>query len=170
MKVVAYVVPFASVVILAVLAALPWGLPTEDRFFLPLLPVVAIHYWALRRREALPEWSVFCAGLLLDVFTHGPLGYWALVYLAAFTFGVLGEAAGRKSQLLRLALFAVSLAVIAALAWAIASIYFFEFADWRPYARGAGLAALAAILIVPLLHLLDAPQPQRSDTALTRGR
>lgn len=169
MKVLGYLLPFGSVALLTVLAALPWGLPTEDRFFLPMLPVVAIHYWALRRHQALPEWSVFLAGLLLDIFTHGPLGYWPLVYLGAYTLGVMQETAGRKSQLLRLALFAVSLALVAGSCWAIASIYFFELVDWRPYARGAGLAAAGALLIVPILHYLDTPEGSLEHTPLTRG-
>jgi rod shape-determining protein MreD len=169
MKLFANMLPFGSVAVLTVLAALPWGLPTEDRFFLPMLPVVAIHYWALRRHQALPEWSVFLAGLLLDVFTHGPLGYWPLIYLSAYTLGVLQVTAGRKSQLLRLALFAASLAVVATLGWAIASLFFFEIADWRPYARGASLAALGAIVIVPLLHILDAPEPSMDGQPLKRG-
>lgn len=169
MRLFANILPFGSVAVLTVLAALPWGLPTEDRFFLPMLPVVAIHYWALRRHQALPEWSVFLAGLLLDVFTHGPLGYWPLIYLSAYTLGVLEETAGRKSQLLRLALFAASLALVAVFGWAIASLFFFEVADWRPYARGAGLAALAAIVIVPLLHILDTPEGAMDNQPLQRG-
>lgn len=169
MKIFHYSLPFFSVAVLTVLAALPWGLPTEDRFFLPMLPAVAIHYWALRRHGALPEWSVFVAGLLLDIFTHGPLGYWPLVYLAAYTLGVVEATAGRKWQVLRLALFAASLALIAAFGWAVASIYFFELADWRPYVRGVGLAAAAAVLIVPLLHYLDAPETARDGPPLMRG-
>lgn len=169
MKIVRYSLPFGSVAILTVLAALPWGLPTEDRFFLPMLPVVAIHCWALRRHEALPEWSVFLAGLLLDIFTHGPLGYWPLVYLAAYTLGVVTATAGRKGQLLRLILFAVSLTLIAAFGWAVASIYFFELADWRPYVTGVGLAAAAAVVIVPLLHYLDAPEAVPDTPPLMRG-
>jgi len=169
MRLFANIVPFGSIALLTVLAALPWGLPTEDRFFLPMLPVVAIHYWALRRHQALPEWSVFLAGLLLDVFTHGPLGYWPLIYLSAYTLGVLEETAGRKSPVLRLALFAASLALVAVLGWAIASLFFFEVADWRPYARGAGLAAIAAIVIVPLLHILDMPEDTLENPPLQRG-
>lgn len=42
------VAPIGSVAVLALIAALPLGVPAEDRFFLPLLPVVAIHYWTLR--------------------------------------------------------------------------------------------------------------------------
>lgn len=169
MRLFGLLLPFLSVALLTVLAALPWGLPTEDRFFLPMLPVVAIHYWALRRHQALPEWSVFLAGLLLDIFTHGPLGYWPLVYLAAYTLGVIGETAGRKSQMLRLGLFAASLAIVATFCWGVASVYFFELADWRPYVRGALFALAGAVFIVPVLHYLDAPVPEREGQPLTRG-
>jgi len=169
MKPLQYLTPFVSTVALTVLAALPWGLPTEDRFFLPLLPVVSIHYWALRRTAAMPEWLVFLVGLLLDIFTHGPLGYWPLIYLWAYFLGVAGEPLGRKSQLMRLVYFAGSLLAVAVLAWAVASLYFFEAADWRPYAQGAALAAAAAVLIVPILHFLDTPWGERPQPQLTRG-
>ena len=169
MKALSYVVPILSIAVLTVIAALPWGLPTEERFFLPMLPVVAIHYWALRRPQAVPEWAIFMAGLLLDVFTHGPLGYWPLIYLAAYALGVLGQDSGRRGKLVRLANFAAALAAVAALGWAVASLYFLEFADWQPSVRGAGLAALAAIIIVPILHILDAPYGPREDMSLTRG-
>lgn len=169
MKALSIFFPFLSLCGLTVLAALPWGLPTEDRFFLPLLPVIAIHYFALRRPEALPEWSVFLSGLLLDVFTHGPLGYWPLVYLAAYTLGVLGRETGKSSQAVRIALFGGSLVTVAALCWAVASVYFLEFADWRPYVRGAALAALATLVIMPLLHVFAAPAAARDDASLRRG-
>lgn len=169
MKALSLFFPFLSLSVLTVLAALPWGLPTEDRFFLPLLPVIAIHYFALRRPEALPEWSVFLSGLLLDVFTHGPLGYWPLVYLATYTLGVLGRELGKSSQFVRIALFGGSLVAVAVLCWAVASVYFLEFADWRPYVRGAVLAGIAALGILPLLHVFAAPAPAREETALRRG-
>ncbi len=160
---------FVSIAVLTVLAGLPWGLPTEDRFFLPLLPVVAIHFWALRRPERLPEWFVFLAGFLLDVVTHGPLGYWPLVYLMAYALGVLGAEAGRASVFARLALFAVSLVVVTVLSWAIASVYYLEPLDWIPYGRGAAFAALSALVVVPILHLLDVPSGEREVSQLTRG-
>ncbi len=59
--------------------------------------------------------------------------------------------------------------LLTALGWAVASLYFVEFADWRPYVRGAGWAALGAIVIVPILHVLDAPYGPREDLSLTRG-
>ena len=147
---------FISIAVLTLLAALPWGLPTEDRFFLPLLPVVAIHYWALRRPEVLPEWFVFLAGLLLDVFTHGPLGYWPLVYLVAYALGVLGSEAGRASVY-------VAPRAVCRLACRRRGAELGRRLDLLP--RDCGLGALRSrrrlcgrlrrFVIIPLLHLID---------------
>lgn len=164
-----YIAPFASIAFFTVLAALPWGLPTEDRFFLPLLPCVAIHYWAMRRPDHVPEWFVFAAGLLLDVFTHGPLGYWSLIYLLAQSLGVLGTEAIRSGVWVRLGLFGASLVAVTFVSWVVASVYFLELADWMPYARAAIMAALASIVIIPVLHILDAPRSERGMPQLSRG-
>ena len=164
-----YIAPVASIAVLALIAALPWGLPSEDRFFLPLLPVIAIHYWSLRYPAMIPEWFVFVTGLGLDILTHGPLGYWALIYLAAHSIAVLSEPFGRSGQVARVALFVPSLLAVAALAWAVSSVYFFEWADWRPFALGAGLAAIGGLLIIPVLHVLAGAPPGRANASLARG-
>ena len=39
------VLPVASVVVLTILAVLPWGVPVEDRVALPLLSGAASYYW-----------------------------------------------------------------------------------------------------------------------------
>lgn len=169
MRALSYAGVFASIAVLTVLAALPWGLPTDDRFFLPLLPVVAIHYWAMRRPERLPEWFVFLAGFLLDVVSHGPLGYWPLVYLTAYALGVVSEQAGQASFAARIILFLIALAAVTCVSWALASVYFLEFADWVPYANGALFAAVAAFVLMPLLHLLDGPAGDRDSVNLSRG-
>ena len=169
MLVLSYAGPLASIVFLTVVAVLPWGLPSEARFFLPLLPVVAIHYWSLRQPENLPEWFVFFAGLALDVLTHGPLGYWALIYLLGYVLGVLSRPYGHLGQSVRVALFAAALAVVALLAWMVSSAYALEIVDWRPYAIGAGYAALASLLILPVLHVFAAAKEARLGTRLQRG-
>ena len=163
-----YIVPLSSIILLTLIAALPWGLPSEDRFFLPFLPVVAIYYWALRRPELVPEWFVFLSGLCLDTLTHGPLGYWALVYLAAYASGVMSQPFGNTGSLARIGLFIASLSAVAFAAWAAASLYFVEFADWTAFARGAGLAGAAAILIVPLLYVLDGHKVRQENPRLMR--
>ncbi len=163
-----YIVPLSSIVLLTLIAALPWGLPSEDRFFLPFLPVVAIHYWGLRRPEFVPEWFVFMAGLGLDTLTHGPLGYWALVYLAAYAFGVLSQPFGNNGFMVRTGVFVLSLLSVSFTAWAAASLYFVEFADWTAFARGAGLSGAAAILILPLLYVLDGRKAAPGNPSLMR--
>lgn len=163
-----YVVPLSSIILLTLIAALPWGLPSEDRFFLPFLPVVVIHYWGLRRPELVPEWFVFASGLCLDILTHGPLGYWALVYLAAYALGVLCQPYANNGQMARIGLFVLSLISVAFAAWAAASLYFVEFADWIAFARGAGLAGVAAILILPLLYVLDGRKTPQANPRLMR--
>ena len=170
MKPLRYIAPVMSIGLLTVLAALPWGLPSQDRFFLPLLPVIAIHYWALRRPDALPEWAVFLAGLLLDIFTHGPLGYWPVVYLATYILGAAAVEQGRKSRIVRLAAFFVSLTRVTVLSWVLASAYYLELSDWHPYGRGALLAAASAFLIVPIISLFDMPAAERDAGSLTRDR
>jgi rod shape-determining protein MreD len=169
MRALSYVVPFASIAILTLVAALPWGLPSEDRFVLPMLPIIAIHYWSLRQTNSVPEWPVFLAGLALDILTHGPLGFWALIYLLAYVLGVLSAPYGHLGQIARIGLFAAALAAVAVAAWAVSSLYVLEAVDWRPYAAGAGYAGLASIVIVPILHALGAAQALRDNTRLERG-
>ncbi len=164
-----YIAPFASLAILTLVAALPWGLPPEDRFFLPLLPIVAIHYWSLRHGSLIPEWAVFLAGLTLDVLTHGPLGYWSLIYLVAHSLAILSAPIASRGVAARIGLFALALVAVTVMAWAVSSVYFLEPADWRPYAFGAGLAGIAALLLVPLLRSIDVQQGTRGNPRLLRG-
>lgn len=164
-----YLFPLTSILLFTLVAALPWGLPTEDRFFPPFLPIVVIHFWGLRRPELVPEWFVFAAGLCLDILTHGPLGFWALVYLTAYALGVLSAPYGDSGRFARVLLFLLGLAAVAFTAWTVASIYFLEVADWRAFVRGTWLAAAAAIVIVPVLHVLGVRQHTMSNHRLARG-
>ncbi|MEQ1651156.1 MAG: hypothetical protein ABL897_01565, partial [Hyphomicrobium sp.] len=154
MQPVRHVSAFATIAFLALLAALPWGIAPQSRFFLPMLPVVAIHFWTLRHPGLVPEWNVFLIGLALDVLTHGPLGYWALVYLTAHLAGTLGAPFGDRGILVRIGLFAAALVGVVAVAWAVASVYFLERADIGPYMTGALLAAASSAILLPLLHWL----------------
>lgn len=165
-----FVAPIGSVAVLTLIAALPWGVPAADRFFLPLLPVVAVHYWALRHDAWLPEWAVFIAGLTLDVLTHGPLGYWALIYLLVHLTATLSSRLAVEGTLGRLMLLGFAIVLVTVVAWAVASLYFFEPLDWVPYATGAGLASLCALFIVlPMLRVLEGAVDPSRNVTLTRG-
>ena len=144
-------VPALTVAIATLLAALPWGLPPGARFLLPLLPFAVIFNWSMRRPHAMPEWLAFASGLATDVLSHGPLGFWSLIYLLGFIVGRLMPVPndwGGLGQWLR---FALTLAVLAVVQWSIASGYFLGFVDWQPVARGAVIAALLYPAIALLL-------------------
>lgn len=163
------IAPIGSIAILTFIAALPWGLPAGERFALPLLPVVAIHYWTLRHDAWIPEWCVFLAGLTLDVLTQGPLGYWALIYLAAHLVATTSARFAGPGPWFRLLLLAGALLVVTFIAWLVSSMYFMELADPRPYIVGAVLAGVAALGLLPLLKMLDTPDRLRDNARLKRG-
>lgn len=162
-------VPALSVLVLAVLAVLPWGLPADGRFVLPFLPVIAIHYWSSRHPGRLSPLIPFAAGLLVDVLSNGPLGYWPLLYLtSALLAGEVVGAPGPGSAA-RSGLFVAALMVLVAAAWGVSSLYDFAVADWRPFAWAAWVTALAYPPVAAVLGLLD-PEPLRpSNDRLERG-
>ena len=88
-------IPALTIIVATVLVALPWGMAAENRFLLPLLPLIVIHFWTLRRPGDVAEWWVFVAGLSLDILTNGPIGYWALIYLLGYAAAVLSHALGQ---------------------------------------------------------------------------
>lgn len=161
--------PVATVAILTVAAILPWGLPVEDRFVLPLLPIVAIMYWTLDRDAWLPEWAAFLAGLMLDVLTQGPLGYWALIYLVAYVAAVFVSHLCFETALGWSAAFASAIVAVTTFAWLAASVYFLEVLDWRPYVRSAAFALAAACLIMGARALFGSKNQRDRAVRLTRG-
>lgn len=169
MRILAHIVPSLSIAVLTLLAALPWGLPSEGRFFLPLLPFVAIHYWTLRHAERVPEWMVFLSGLTLDVLTNGPLGYWALIYLVGYVLAVASTPWAEDGAIGRWLLFLAALVLLAVAEWTLSSLYHFELADWRPFAWAAVATAFVYPLFAFLLRSLDPDHGQRRNLSFERG-
>jgi rod shape-determining protein MreD len=162
-------VPLMSVSVLTVIAALPFGLPSDVRFFMPLLPYTVIHYWAVRRPTLMPEWGVFLAGLATDVLTNGPLGFWSLMFL----IGVVAVDATRDmpdwGALGRWGQFCGTLGVLGLCEWLVTSIYRVELADWKPMLLAVVIAALSypvvGFALRPLLRLWVRPE----NPTMTRG-
>jgi len=148
-----WLVSGAAVLALVLLAALPWGFGASERFVLPLLPLVAIYVFSVRPSDVLPASIVFAAGLLLDVLTLGPLGYWPLVYLVGHLSARLWAPAVQDGAILRWLGFGGTLAVVGIAAWTLESIYFVRLADASAHA----VAALIVLALYPVLALLLAP-------------
>lgn len=145
-------VPTLQLALAVVLAALPWGLAADARFVLPLLPLLVVHYWARRRTAYMTAIHAFLAGLALDVLTHGPLGYWSLIYLAGHGLSQWDGLADEDNVLVSWVHFALVISATAGLAWALSSAYFLAILDWRPLAYAAGIA----IALYPLPAYLAA--------------
>jgi rod shape-determining protein MreD len=163
------VVPALSIAVLALIAVLPWGLPPDARFVLPLGPFIAIHYWASRHPDRLSEWVPFAAGLAVDVLSNGPLGYWSLIYLVGYMIAVEAHLVTATGPAGRWLVFLASLALLVTAAWLIASLYYLELADWRPFAWAALLAGLAYPACALVLRSLDPDPVRRSNDRLARG-
>lgn len=153
------ILPALSVAVLALLAVLPWGAADTTRFALALLPLAAIHYWCARRPLLMPAALVFTVGIAMDVATHGPLGFWSLLALVTAAAARLPLQVGR-GPLARYAVFAVTMILVASLAWAVASLYFLRGIEWHPML----LAAIAAIAAYPLVALALMPIDRLWDT------
>lgn len=159
-------VPTVSVVALTLLSALPWGLAPEVRFVLPLIPVAVIHFWVMHGNDRISEGTVFLDGLMLDVLTSGPLGFWSLIYLTGYATSL---SMARRARLLRLggwAALMIVVTVLAAVIWAVSSLYAFEIADWRPLAVASLVAAGTYPVVALLMTLLDAGEDERPATAV----
>ncbi len=159
-----------SVAVLVVLSALPWGVPADSRFVLPLLPAVAIHYWVLRGKSGtVPEWFAFAAGLLLDILTNGPLGFWPLIYLLTYVLAALSSPFAHDGPIRRWFLLFAAMSAVAAAAWMVTSLYSVQIADWQPFVWGAMAAALAHPLFSFVFRAVDATPPRRSNVLFERG-
>lgn len=141
---------FASSLVLfaaVVVAAVPWALPSSAGFILPLLLIILVFLLTLKRSSELPTISVFVAGLLMDILTAGPLGYWAIVFLVTHTITLLYSRHRRSTGFGKLWFVFAGVAAAASISgWALASLYYVRFIDWQPMLIGGAVT----ILIFPL--------------------
>jgi cell shape-determining protein MreD len=142
--------PATTLVFVALLAVLPFGVDEGVRYAIRFLPLMVTHYWSARRPALLPVPFIFSIGLAIDILTHEPLGYTALLALAVAGLAPLEHwLTGRSTAIGRAAVFALAMLVAAALAWMIAAIYTGAKPDARPFL----LAALATIPMYPIMAL-----------------
>lgn len=162
--------PAVVIAFLTLISALPWGLPPEIRFVLPLLPLVAIHYWIVRGTARIAEWFVFLAGLTLDVLTNGPLGYWSIMYLGGHALSTMLAPRARALRFGGWASLMVVTAALSVVIFAVTSLYAFEIADWRPLVIAAFAAASAYPVLAGLLSLFeDRPRAEGGAAASSAG-
>jgi rod shape-determining protein MreD len=169
MTVLRALLPSLVVVLLTLLAALPWGLGGDMRLAVPLLPTVVLFAWNLRRRNAVPEVIAFLAGIALDALSQGPLGYWALLNLTAFAAASAMRGGGADASLpARWLTHAAGMVAIAVIAWGVSSLYAMQASEVRPLAIAVGLAVATWPLLAAVIAMLD-PRPGAANGNLVRG-
>ena len=169
MNLIRAMLPSLALMVLMVLCIYPWGLATQARNMLPLVPLAAIIAMNLRLARAVPEWMAFCVGFVLDAMSGGPLGFWALVSLGAC---VLADqlAPNRGAALVGgWALGVVSLAALSVLQWVLVSLYTFALTPVAPLMRATAVAALVFPLVDVLLSPLTRRSALRDNGYLVRG-
>lgn len=161
--------PPALVLLLALVAALPFGMRSELRFVLPMLPAFVVLAWNTRRRNAVPEWGAFLAGLLLDAVSQGPLGYWALLYLVAYVLAALLRGPADEGAVLRWARFVLATVLLGIATWSLLSVYSMQPADVRPLLNAVAAAALIYLPLAALIALVEPKPAYAASGHLVRG-
>lgn len=174
MPVVHAVLPPLIVVLVAVLANLPWGLPMEAqpflRHLLALLPAMAAIFFLGRRPGCVPASVLFLVGLLVDVATKGPIGFWPLVYLLSGAAAAAYAQRARGGALQRFAFFAATATLSALIAWVAASAFYLRGVDPRPILTASTLMiALYPGLALVLGPLVPSREPQENARLERRG-
>lgn len=118
--------PFLAGVACVLLSFVPMGRIVNSDVT-PALGLVAVYFWAVHRPDVFPPYAVFAIGLLYDLLSMGPLGLWALVYLALYGLIMTQRQVfvGRSFGLFWLG-FLVSGAIAGAMAWGLAVLFFAE--------------------------------------------
>jgi len=143
--------PALSVLVAVLATAVPFELPTVATFILPMVVVTMVFCWRAFPGTVFPLSLGFLLGLLTDILSGGPLGFWALMAVIAANAGSAAPPLDNSLDRNRLWLIWAGVAFsIGALSWLLCSLYLFRVADIRPIALGASVS----ILLFPLLSRL----------------
>ena len=149
----ALLLPAFLLLALPALAAFPWQISFGQAIALPFLTLLTILFGSVRYPGLFLSPMVFISGVLCDLFTRSPLGFWALLFLLAL-------ACARTTTLLTaqrgdLATFLCLLAALifmTANVWGLTSLYQLAWLDVRPTIEGMFMALL--LLPVPAVFLI----------------
>lgn len=147
MRAVAAVAPTLAILVAVAVACAPWGAPEGARFVMPLLPYMAAHVFIVRGAWLVPSPVVFLAGLVIDLATLAPLGFWAFVHLFAVLVSRLLPSPLKETAGGRLVVLVCVVAALVVAQIAIASLYRLEWVDWQGVVVGTAIAAVPAGLL-----------------------
>ena len=142
--------PALSVLFAVLATAVPWGLPADATFILPLIVVTMVFCWRIIPDAVLPLSACMLLGLLTDVMSGGPLGFFALMALIAAKRrrpAALADRAARAAASCGSIVESCSRHALGLFGWLLGSLYFFRWIDWWPILFGT----LASIALFPVV-------------------
>lgn len=135
--------PALSVLAAVLATVVPWGLPADATFIPPLIVMMMIFCWRALPGTAFPSYLALLLGLLIDILSGAPLGFWALMALIAANAGARAPSPGDSQDRYRLWLvWAAVAATIGAIGWMLGSLYVLRVIDAWPLALGACVSIL----------------------------
>ena len=145
--------PIILLLALPALAAYSWQVPIGKSLALPLLTLLTILFGSLRYPGLFLSPLVFLSGLLCDLFTRSPFGFWTLLFLitlaCARSTTLIVEQRGRLAGTV---CFILTLIFMTANVWGLSSLYLMEWQDLRTSLEGMIMAFV--LLPVPALFLV----------------
>jgi len=121
----------------------------------PELGLIAAFFWAVYAPNLFPPAAIFALGLVQDFASGGPVGFWALIYLAAYGFTLSQRVFFIGRSLIGVWLGFAAVATIAGMAiWLLASTVYNR---WVPPAEiflQVAVTTLAFPLVGPLFLVL----------------
>lgn len=152
-----------TVILALIVQAAPTRLP-QGPDLMPLLPLMVLNVWAVRRPGFVAPWVVFLVGLATDFLVGELLGLWALSYLIGFLFArpPTEEPANSGGDLVAICVRFAALAAIALLtAWAVGSLALGAPVSPMPLVADGVLS----VLLFPVLAFFFARRKERSTFA-----
>ena len=141
-------VPALSVFVAVLATAVPLGLPADATFIPPLIVMTMIFCWRALPGTVFPSYLALLFGLLTDILSGGPLGFWAMMALIAANAGGRAPSPADAQDRNRLWLFWAGIATaIGVLAWLLGSLYVVRVIDAWPIAFGV----CVSILLFPVV-------------------
>lgn len=140
-------VPFLLTLVLLVICVLPTGLPHAGAV-MPMLPLIAVYFWAAFRPELVPMPVSFVIGLLYDGMTGMPFGLSAAVFVAVhwLVTGHRRFIIGKSFGVVWLG-FVIVAFLASILYWILASVFYLSWYTFQPVL----FQLMITIAIYPLL-------------------
>jgi rod shape-determining protein MreD len=142
-----YSLPLAITIVALLLALAPLNL-FRGQMPAPDFVLASVFFWAIYGPAFLPAWAVFALGLSQDFATGAPVGFWALIYLAAYGFALSQRVFFFGRTVRGVWAGFVIVALLTAIAtWLLGSTYFMR---WLPFGPIL-LQAVVSIVVFPLI-------------------